>query len=62
MAERGLRLRARHALEDYLEVDAEAGEAAGEGSTSGMGDQDSDWGEAEIEFGASELARLKPYN
>lgn len=51
MAERGIRLRATHSLEDYL---ADTGHGSG-------ASEDDDWGEAEIEHRASELARLKPY-
>lgn len=52
MAERGLRLRAVHSLESYLED-----------HNSGTDDEPEagGWGEAEIEYRASELARLKPY-
>lgn len=51
MAERAIRLRAAHSLESYL-VNQDSG-----------ADEESDggWGEVEIEHGASELARLRPY-
>lgn len=49
MAERGIRLRAAHAIEDYVEV---------EGSDGG---EQEDWGEADLEEESMSLQRLKPY-
>ena len=51
MAERAIRLRAMHSLESYLD-DQNAGTDE---------KSDDDWGEAELEHGASELTRLRPY-
>lgn len=51
MAERGIRLRAAHSLESYM-VDRDEGTDK---------KSDGDWGEVELEHGASELARLRPY-
>lgn len=51
MAERAIRLRAMHSLESYLD-DRDAGTDE---------KSDGDWGEAELEHGASELNRLRPY-
>lgn len=59
MAERGIRIRASHSLEDYLAEDAEVSGPVEERSDDGSSAED--WGEEDIEFGSSELARLKPY-
>jgi hypothetical protein len=52
MAERGIRLRAAHAIEDYVEA---------EGYEGGGAEEQEDWGEAELEEESMSLQRLKPY-